>query len=480
MLGSSGLLPRSLINRDIVSKLFRALVYSVLGFICLGIGYSSLYSAGITFVVLVVAMVCVATFIEPFVGLVFYLMCLYVRPFEILEVPPSLPVMKFLAILALAAWLLKVIAKREKISFREPQNLLIIAFLFILMLSNRGYIYGTINSFSEFSKIIVIYFLIANLITNESRLRITFWALVLSTTYLAVHGILLSKGVIIGDVELVHDTRVQSTGIFGDPNDLAMTLVVGIPFVVYLFFHERFIPSKVLMVACGCLMLYCIVLTGSRGGSIAFVVVTYLLLRRKVGTVTAGIFTLACIAVFLIIAPPYTIERIRSASVSEGTGLGRIELWYAGWLMFLSNPVTGMGMNTYAEYAGLVAHNSFFHVAAETGIMGLIIWIGLFYFVFKGLLGANKASKKDEESSLDKETPYYLMVSLIGGLICAFFLSRQYSYVLYLLIALSISICRIHGVKDKDVRATTNDALLILGGTFGLIMFWYLAPKLVL
>ena len=354
------------------------------------------------------------------------------------------------------------------------------------MLSHRTYVHGALDAFSEFSKIIIVYFLLINLTTNKRRLRATVWILILCTTYLAIQGILLSRGMGIGGITAYKGNRVQSKGIFADPNDLAMILTIGLPFIFYFFFSERSALRKLLLFVFSGLIIYSILLTGSRGGMIALAVVVYLLLQSKSGKIVAMVLTLACFVGLMIMAPSYVVERIRGISLSEGTGYGRIEGWHYWWGMFLSNPILGIGMNNYGEYTNAAAHNSFVHVAGETGMIGLITWIGLFYFSFKNLVTIErKAGKAKRISSalgsflvvgdptFDQTMTNSLKVSLIGFIVCAFSLSRQYVYVPYILIALSVCTSNVSEIQRNEARISIKDAIMIAGIASAFIALWF-------
>ena len=53
--------------------------------------------------------------------------------------------------------------------------------------------------------------------------------------------------------------------------------------------------------------------------------------------------------------------------------------------MLKSHPLTGVGYDQYTEYHYAVAHNSFVHTFAELGLIGAYIFVGMFYWYFKGL-----------------------------------------------------------------------------------------------
>lgn len=447
-------------------------------------GLALLYSPNLTVSLFLLISIPTITLAEPFIGAMIYLICLYVRPLEIISTPINMPMMyyfplmKILAILALVSWFLKIILNRKITFVKAQQNLLMFVFYAILIASNRTYVNGALMAFSEFFKIFVIYFLLINLITTERRLKATIWILILCTVYLSIQGILLSKGISIGNVSVVEEGRVRGSGIFNDPNDLAMSLIVIFPFIFYFFFSERFILKRVILLLFVMAILYCIFLTGSRGGMIALSVVMYLLLRKKTGNIVGAILVLICVVGFLFIAPSHTVERFRNVTSQDDTGYGRIMLWRYGFGLFLHNPFTGIGMNNFAEYNEYVAHNSFVHVATETGIIGLLSWIGLFYFSFKNLFKIKNTEKGSGENSIQTMTSSS-KVSLIGFIVCGLFISRQYNYIPYILIALSVCISKIYNSQENDTRILTKDIIRIVGISFAFILWWFAITRTV-
>jgi len=228
---------------------------------------------------------------------------------------------------------------------------------------------------------------------------------------------------------------------------------VALPFIVNFLLYERFIMFKLILGAMGMTMLYAFLLTGSRGGFIGLAVISFVLARKRVGSLIGGVLLVVLLAAILTFAPDYTVERLKTASPYEGTGAGRLELWYQGWRMFLSNPILGVGKGNFAELSEThhVAHNSFVHIAAEIGLPGIIVWIGLFYFSFKALIGARRIYAEEGEKTRIHVLADSLMVGTIGFISTAFFLSRQYEYLPYILIALSVALYQVAS-REKGLR----------------------------
>jgi O-antigen ligase len=132
--------------------------------------------------------------------------------------------------------------------------------------------------------------------------------------------------------------------------------------------------------------------------------------------------------------------------------------------MFQSHPLFGVGPDMYSDYHHLTAHNSFVLILAETGIVGFTLWLAFVLYCFRMMWVGSRPpgelawqSEAAPESDGDAETALAeldaiearivegramamtLLLSLVGFFTCAFFLSRSYVIVLYLLAALVVA-----------------------------------------
>ena len=147
----------AIFNRTTFS--LKSLRIPLLVLIALAIGGGLLYSVNKTILIFVLVFAVVAIYLEPFIGALFYLLCLYVRPMEILPAIRNMPLMKFLALGTLGMWLLHVLVRRQREFVKAPQNFLFIAFLLILAASQRANVHGIVDVLTgDFFKVITIYF----------------------------------------------------------------------------------------------------------------------------------------------------------------------------------------------------------------------------------------------------------------------------------------------------------------------------------
>ena len=136
------------------------------------------------------------------------------------------------------------------------------------------------------------------------------------------------------------------------------------------------------------LALFALVLTGTRGATIASIptalFVLWSLRRARAGTrVIAWTALLAAIAVVIWIAPREQLSRIGTATTiadAEGGALsGRLGIWSESIDAFLERPLTGIGLDGHraATPTGKEAHNTYVSVLAETGMVGFLLLVSL-------------------------------------------------------------------------------------------------------
>jgi len=117
-------------------------------------------------------------------------------------------------------------------------------------------------------------------------------------------------------------------------------------------------------------------------------------------------------------------------TIAKGTdtvGL-RYDLWRAGWLMWLDHPIRGVGIGMYAHnsYAymqrlpgvmprTLVAHNMYVQILAETGLIGLLLFLSIIYVSF---INFRKARMVEEPEITELRNVWLIVfvVMLIGGI----------------------------------------------------------------
>ena len=191
------------------------------------------------------------------------------------------------------------------------------------------------------------------------------------------------------------------SGLNFNPGDLAFILVLAIPIAFYLMVQET---RKILVWVDGCaiVLAFCaIVLTASRGSLVACIptVLMFPFLFPKLNwgrnLLILVFVALAGIGAWLFM-PAKSWSRLSTigSEISQGTLNERTMIWQIGWQVFGQAPFQGVGAGAYAptvehtlglasDVAGaeagspaarLVAHNTFFSILVEQGVMGFALF----------------------------------------------------------------------------------------------------------
>src|SRR5215472_1569445 len=213
---------------------------------------------------------------EPLAGAYFWLLAFFVvycaRPEDWIPALRVVPLAKITGVCAVAAFALSLGQAR-----RLPREVLYLFLLFVqLCLAAafspvwRG---GAFNSVLEFSKVVVIVPVVALAVTALARLR---WLIFTQTaSVLAVAIVSLVKSQIRGG-------RLEGVlgGFYGNSNDLALAIVLTVPFCLVFMLVARGGFRKALWLLATTVMTYALFRTGSRAGLLAFVAASGVLLRE--------------------------------------------------------------------------------------------------------------------------------------------------------------------------------------------------------
>lgn len=262
--------------------------------------------------------------------------------------------------------------------------------------------------------------------------------------------------------------RVGSDGRLGnlvyyDANDFALVMLATIPFAIY-FLRPHTGAQRKLIASVGLLlMLVGIVKSGSRGGFIALVVVlVYVVLRyRSIPSRVRLFATVAGVVLVAALGSDKYWTQIGTIAHPEADynwtdPVGRKAVWERGVGYVIHHPVFGVGVKAYPIAEGMsdlgralsargqgfkwsVAHNSFLETAAELGIPGLLVFVGLFVVAIRTLSGVQPGRRYGPWISARETALAQMLVgSLLGFAVAGIFVSAEYYSYLYFLLGLVI------------------------------------------
>jgi O-antigen ligase len=407
---------------------------------------------------------------------------MFIRPAEIVEDWAALPVYEWLILSCVATSLPAVLAQLKPESLvRHPITFCVVALLPAVFLSHlsHGVWWAARDGSIEFSKIVVYFLLLMGNVTSTARLR-TFigWLLayISAASLLAIlqyHEIidLPSLGVI-HDFEIDPETgletevpRICSTGIFNDPNDLAMILVLGMVLAGYFLSDARLRFVAPVWMALEGVFGYGLYLTRSRGGLLALAVAVFVLIQTRWGWRKAIVWGApGVLAMFVVVGGR---QSDIGGAIDGDTGQSRIQLWSMGFAEYRSAPWFGIGYGAYAETVGQVAHNSFLHAFVELGFIGGAAFLGCFWHSFRTLWRLRAMQAWQVKPALIRFRPY-LLASLAGFGTSMLSLSRTYVLPTYLMLGtagafLSLSQAALPKCDQRcDFKLLRNFAMLSL------------------
>ncbi|MDB5309383.1 MAG: hypothetical protein JWO38_3585 [Gemmataceae bacterium] len=396
---------------------------------------------------------------SPSLGFFLFVLCtgvLFVRPTELVESLAGAPLYEVSILGCFAVSVPQVTAQlTARALVRNPITLCVTGLLAAVALSHLSHfaIAEAATSSFAFFKILLSYLLLVAVVSTVRRLQwylLWLFVFILTLTVFATlhhHGV-IDNPALAANAEYVFDkdtgdvvgttVRLSGAGIFGNPNDLARILVVGI--ALSLYFADGGTAAWVRPLWLGAIGLFghTLVLTHSRGGFIALLATLLTLAYFRLGARRA--LLLAGIA--LPVGALTLGGRQTELSTAEGTGQQRIQLWSDGLVALRSAPGFGIGMEEYPKITGgLGAHNSYVEAYVELGFFGGTLFSGA---VFAALwIGARLNRSRLVPDPKVERVGVYLLATLAGYAAGMLSSSRCYAIPTYELLGLVVVYLRI-------------------------------------
>lgn len=392
-----------------------------------------------------------------------FLLCSFVllaRPQDVLTfLQPMRPALLF-TLLAMAALVLGR-QRRELAAVLSMPEWKRYLFFFAVMVVGIPFAYHRRVAFEGvllgYTANLVFFVLLVSQLTSLQRLKTFLWVVCLSTIVYSIFGGMLQSSSFGGG-------RFGLAGGVFDPNDTAYVLLSLFPLSLYFVQFRAGPVKKLAAIAAICGAVATILLTGSRGGMVAFgVVLVLLLLTRTIGVGKAGkaLFVLALASSWFLMRDKINVERYLTLSdltsdynlTAEG---GRIQLWGEAVELSVRHPVTGVGVGCFAiandnarRLAGEsylrwhAVHNSYLQVAAEAGLVGFAIYLLIYLRSFGTFLRLSRSPTRFPDSTELAAMGRLMLLGFVGLMISGFFLSQGYSTFSTLYFGLAASLERL-------------------------------------
>jgi probable O-glycosylation ligase (exosortase A-associated) len=309
----------------------------------------------------------------------------------------------------------------------------------------------------QYLKAIVFFWMLATMITTPARLRTMAWTLALCAIPLAATGV---YHYLTGDVmRTTQDGLVRvvgyqgSSGLTGNPNDLALMLNLILPIAGALALsskgHERLAAITIALLSIGG-----VIITFSRAGFLAlaatFFMFLLVLVRRKSGAAATGLLVVA-LAVPATLPKAY-VDRLSTitnmAEDKTGSAQGRYNDLFLAFNIVEHNPVIGVGMGqdliALNQERGLrtwrSVHNVYLQYAVDLGIPGFLLFAWLHLLCFRSAWAVERRAKRDPELHDVATLAAGVQVSLVSFLVAAMFHPIAYQFYFFSIAGLAVAL----------------------------------------
>ena len=382
-----------------------------------------------------------------FAGVFLFTTIVFFRPYEL---SPSLKFLSNAAFwIALATLLVFVITQLGlentiTVRTREVKLIFLLAVLGAISIPQALNPQKAFNAFYEFVKVVLIFIVMVNVIRTEKRMRIL-WILILAATcMLSIDAVINYR---MGNFEL-GNMRIKGSigGLFDNPNDLALHLVTMVPIALAFFFTSRNPLTKILFLGVAILTVSGIVVTLSRGGFLALLAATSLLLWKLFRSSRWLMILVAPVLVvgFLVFAPG--VYRTRLSTTGDESSMARFDDLKRSVYVASRHPILGVGMDNYILFSNSnkSSHNAYTQVAAELGAAAAIVYILFIITPFRGLRRIEQQSFQSKSMRRYHYLSIALQASLVGYMVASFFASVAYLWYIYYLVAYAVCLRRIY------------------------------------
>jgi len=292
------------------------------------------------------------------------------------------------------------------------------------------------------------FIVIANAVRTEKRLRALLWLVLIASCVISGFAV---TDYALGRLAL-RGQRIQGVigGLFSNPNDLALQLVMMAPIAAGLLLKTRNLAAKLLYFAVIVLFILGIGATFSRGGFVGLVAVIAVFIWRTVHRNRNRMMILIagfCVMVgFIVLAQRDYGGRL--LTTDDGSALARQDELKRSIYLTFRHPLFGVGMDNFVLYSNYehATHNAYTQVGSELGVTAMVIYILLLVTTLKRI----RKMQKEFKEIKDWPARYFaigLEASLIGYMISSFFLSVAYLWYVYYLIGYAICFDRITKAK---------------------------------
>jgi probable O-glycosylation ligase (exosortase A-associated) len=402
---------------------------------------------------------------QPWIGVLVFSWISYMNPHKYAWGPVrTFP----LALIVALVTLIGMTATKDKWRLPKDPATLLMILLWIMFVVTTPFAFNQQQAWLQLekvSKILLMTFITIMLINSQLKLRYLLLVIALSVGLIGLKGglwVFLTGGA----------NRVYGPdgSFLADNNDLALALNMTLPLLLYLSKDEPKQWLRCLLKGCFVMTFIAIVFTYSRGGFLAMVLVSCLLLIKARYKALAGIILMIGVVALLFLAPQKWSERMNTIDTYEqdASAMGRINAWQTAINIAIARPLTGGGFNTwtpavfmrYSPQAWNVrdVHSSYFEILGEHGFIALILYLLLLTYALLTTSRLKWTIRRNPNLQWAQHYPDMLQVSIFAYMLGGAFLGRAYFDLFYHMIA---ALVILRQLVLQNQMSTTAEAVKI-------------------
>jgi probable O-glycosylation ligase (exosortase A-associated) len=387
-----------------------------------------MFSKGLVFTYVLTYGGALASFFDPFIGLLIYICFSIVRPpaMWFFAVPPG-NYSRIVAVALLIGWAARGFGHWQ---FHRGKGVAMAFCAYWLwsglaaaVAPDQDLAFGYVE---ELSKIILPFFVGITVIDSMTKLKQLIWVIVLSQGYVAYElNLSYYEGY----------NRVLEEG-FGymDNNCVAIAMDTGVGMAFFLGLHSQGWWRKAVAFGSAVLMMHVTMIAMSRGGMMGLILTALVAFWLVPKRPKDYLFFLVIVLVGLRLAGPPVVERFMTSFADkeqrDSSAQSRVEMWAICWDKMLEEPVFGLGPNHWHLESGRhgygikEAHSLWLQLGAELGFPGLILLL-LFYGTCVVQLWRYTRDRCPAPDPWIRYIARMVIASLVGFAVSAQFVSLQ-------------------------------------------------------
>ena len=237
-------------------------------------------------------------------------------------------------------------------------------------------------------------------------------------------------------------------GMMADNNDFGLALVMGLALLVGVMRQERVVAAKAVAALTAAACAATVFFTHSRSGFVALVLVVILALLAMRRRAIAFVVAPAVLGAIFLLVPGGTLTRLTSVwnGAPDESAAARLVAFRKALHMAAEEPLFGVGPGNFTamwaevpprvDAPPIVVHNTFLQVLAESGGVGLALFLAMFGTAIAGL------ARVPAEVAWRASWAQAALLALAGFGAGAMFLSRVNFDLTYVLVGMVPAIVR--------------------------------------